>query len=205
MTIFAALAALPTALATFAGPSAGAPAPPPDPQTARVQLAALAVRPPSPTTGYSRDLFPHWSPAGASCDTREAVLRRDAIDIVTDASCRAINGTWYSPYDGATWTKASDIDIDHMVPLSEAWKSGADQWTTARRQQFANDLGSSQLWAVTDNVNQGKGDKDPGVWMPPLATFHCAYARSWIDVKSRWGLSVDPAEKSALEAALRSC
>ncbi|MFB9964222.1 HNH endonuclease family protein [Sinosporangium siamense] len=201
MTIFAALAVA----ATLAGPAVAAPPPPPDPQTARAQLAALEVRPSGPTTGYYRTLFPHWNPVEASCDTREAVLKRDAIAVVTDAQCRSVAGTWYSPYDGVTWTMASDIDIDHMVPLSEAWKSGADRWNTARRQQFANDLGSSQLWAVTDSVNQGKGDKDPGVWMPPLESFHCAYARSWIDVKSRWGLAVDPAEKTALETALGTC
>ncbi len=68
---------------------------------------------------------------------------------------------WYSPYDGATWTAASDVDIDHMVPLAEAWASGAWAWTTSQRQTYANDLGGPELWAVTDSVSQSKGDKDP--------------------------------------------
>lgn len=92
-----------------------------------------------------------------------------------------------------------------MVALAEAWRSGASSWTTSRRQAFANDLGSSQLWAVTDNVNQSKGDQDPAEWTPPRAAFHCMYARSWIDVKWRYGLTVDSAERNALAALLDKC
>ena len=83
-----------------------------------------------------------------------------------DSGCAATSGSWYSPYDGATWTAASDVDIDHMVPLAEAWSSGASSWTTAQRQAFANDLTRPQLIAVTDNVNQSKGDQDPAKWLP---------------------------------------
>lgn len=110
-------------------------------------------------------------------------------------------GTWYSVYDGATWTDPQDLDIDHIVPLSEAWASGASAWTTARRQAFANDLTRPQLIAVTDNVNQAKGDKDPADWMPPLASYHCTYVRSWIQVKSYYSLTIDSAEKTALTSA----
>ncbi|WP_308198746.1 GmrSD restriction endonuclease domain-containing protein [Actinomadura litoris] len=123
----------------------------------------------------------------------------------TDSSCAAVSGTWYSPYDGATWTQASDLDIDHMVPLAEAWRSGASAWTTSRRQAFANDLESSQLWAVTDNLNQAKGDKDPAKWFPPLSSFRCMYARSWIDVKYRYDLTADEAERTALNGMLDTC
>ena len=83
-----------------------------------------------------------------------------------DSACAATSGSWYSAYDGATWTAASDVDIDHLVPLAEAWDSGASGWTTAQRQAFANDLTRPQLIAVTDNVNQSKGDQDPAEWMP---------------------------------------
>ncbi len=95
------------------------------------------------------------------------VLKRDGTSIVTNSSCYPTSGRWYSPYDGATWTAASDLDIDHMVPLAEAWASGAWAWTTSRRQTYANDLGGPELWAVTDNVNQSKSDKDPAEWQPP--------------------------------------
>ncbi|MCG5212028.1 HNH endonuclease family protein [Streptosporangium sp. KLBMP 9127] len=181
------------------------PPPPPPASIARTQLDALVVLAPGTSDGYSRSKFPHWATVQGTCDTRETVLRRDGQDVQVDDQCRAVRGVWHSPYDGATWRLASDIDIDHMVPLSEAWKSGANDWTTSRRGSFANDLDSSQLWAVTDNVNQAKGDKDPAVWRPPLTSFYCIYARSWIEVKSRWGLSVDPAEKQALVGMLDLC
>ncbi|NEE39872.1 HNH endonuclease, partial [Streptomyces sp. SID7982] len=94
-----------------------------------------------------------------ACDTREVVLKRDGTNVQQNSSCQATSGSWYSPYDGATWSAASDVDIDHMVPLAEAWRSGASGWTNAQRQSFANDLTRPQLIAVTDNVNQSKGDK----------------------------------------------
>jgi hypothetical protein len=113
------------------------------------------------TSGYSRDLFPHWITISGSCNAREQVLKRDGTSVVVDSACAATSGRWYSPYDGATWTAASDVDIDRVVPLAEAWRSGANSWTTSRRQSFANDLTRPQLIAVTDNVNQSKGDQDP--------------------------------------------
>ncbi|MET8360029.1 DUF1524 domain-containing protein [Micromonospora sp. NPDC005171] len=104
-----------------------------------------------------------------SCNTREQVLNRDGTSVVVDSSCAATSGRWYSPYDGATWTAASDID--HVVPLPEEWRSGANSWTTSRRQSFANDLSRPQLIAVTDNVNQSKGDQDPSTWQPSLSSY----------------------------------
>ncbi|MGW6505903.1 GmrSD restriction endonuclease domain-containing protein [Nonomuraea angiospora] len=92
-----------------------------------------------------------------------------------------------------------------MVPLKEAWRSGAWAWTTERRKAFANSLDDSQLWAVTDNVNQQKADRDPSVWKPPLESFYCEYARSWIDVKHDWGLSMQAGEKEALMEMLATC
>lgn len=105
-----------------------APVPPniPSASTAQSQLAALRVAPQGPQTGYSRDLFPHWSSQGGACNTREVVLKRDGSGVVQDSSCAATSGSWYSPFDGATWYAASDVDIDHMVPLSNAWKVGLE-------------------------------------------------------------------------------
>ncbi len=124
---------------------------------------------------------------------------------MVDSSCYPTSGSWYSPYDGVTRTSPSTIDIDHMVPLAEAWRSGAWAWTTAQRQTYANDLGGPELWAVTDTVNRSKGDKDPKDWKPPLSGFHCTYAKAWIQVKWYYSLSVDSAEKSALNAMLSTC
>jgi hypothetical protein len=186
---------------------APAPAPPgiPSGSTARNLLAGLTVAARTNENTYNRDLFPHWTTISGSCNAREYVLRRDGRNVVTDSSCAATSGTWSSPYDGATWTAASDIDIDHMVPLKNAWVSGAASWTTAQRQNFANDIASPQLWAVTDNVNQSKSDKSPDAWKPPLTSFYCTYASSWIQVKSTWKLTVTQAESSALASMLNYC
>jgi hypothetical protein len=173
--------------------------------TAVSRLGALTVAGESHQSSYNRDLFPHWITITGSCNTREQVLKRDGTGVTVNSSCAPTGGSWYSPYDGATWSNPADVDIDHMVPLAEAWASGAWAWTTSRRQTYANDLGGPELWAVTDNVNQAKGDRDPAEWQPPRAAFRCTYARAWIQVKWYYGLSVDSAEKSALSAMLATC
>jgi hypothetical protein len=173
--------------------------------TAVSRLNSLTVAAESHQSTYNRDLFPHWITITGSCNTREQVLKRDGTNVVVNSSCAPTSGSWRSPYDGATWTNPADIDIDHMVPLAEAWSSGAWAWTTAKRQTYANDLGGPELWAVTDNVNQSKGDKDPAAWKPPLTSFWCTYARAWIQVKWYYALTVDSAEKSALNSMLGSC
>ncbi|KAK3901772.1 hypothetical protein C8A05DRAFT_34538 [Staphylotrichum tortipilum] len=177
----------------------------PSATTAKSQLAALTVKAAVDDGLYNRDLFPTWSTISGTCNTREYVLKRDGTNVVTNSACTATSGTWFSPYDGATWTAASDVDIDHMVPLKNAWISGANAWTTTKRQQFANDINTPQLWAVTDNVNQAKGDKSPDAWKPPLTSFYCTYARSWVSVKSTYALSITSAEKTALTSMLNSC
>lgn len=172
---------------------------------ARSYLATVTPKTEGSTSGYSRDLFPHWSTVSGTCNTRETVLKRDGSGVVQDSACAAVSGSWYSEYDGATWTAASDVDIDHMVPLAEAWRSGASSWTTTKRQQFANDLTRPQLIAVTDNVNQAKGDLDPGKWLPPRTAYRCTYARMWVEVKQYWALSMDSTEKTALVNILNAC
>ncbi|KOU58284.1 hypothetical protein ADK55_12165 [Streptomyces sp. WM4235] len=172
---------------------------------ARSYLATVTPAAEGSLSGYSRDLFPHWSTVSGTCNTRETVLKRDGVNVVQDSACAAVSGSWYSEYDGATWTAASDIDIDHMVPLAEAWRSGASSWTTAKRQQFANDLTRPQLIAVTDNVNQAKGDQDPGKWLPSRTAYRCTYARMWVQVKQYWGLKMDSGEKTALSSVLNGC
>jgi hypothetical protein len=193
--------------ATGLGASPAAATPPniPSYSTAVTRLAALTVAAESHQSSYDRDLFPHWVTVTGSCNTREQVLKRDGTGVVVGSNCAPTSGSWYSPYDGATWTAASDVDIDHMVPLSEAWASGAWAWTTDRRRTYANDLGGPELWAVTDNVNQSKGDQDPATWQPSVASFRCTYARAWVQVKWYYGLTVDSAEKTALTGMLDTC
>lgn len=173
--------------------------------TARTYLSQLTVAVDSNSPAYSRDRFKTWDIISGTCDTRETVLKRDGTNVVTDSSCKATSGNWVSPYDGVATTLASDLDIDHLVPLKEAWVSGARDWTDAQREALANDLTRPQLVAVTDNLNQSKGDKDPANWMPPLTSFRCTYARAWVQVKQFYSLTVDSAEKSALQSILAGC
>ncbi|MDK1343851.1 HNH endonuclease family protein [Streptomyces sp. 378] len=205
LSVAAAATALISSVALFNAPTASAALPTPvSGATARSYLATLTVTA-EDRTGYDRDLFPHWITQSGACNTREVVLKRDGSNVQQNSSCAATSGSWYSPYDGATWTAASDVDIDHLIPLAEAWDSGADSWTTSRRQSFANDLTRPQLIAVTDNVNQSKGDQDPATWMPSRTAYRCTYVRAWVQVKYYYDLSVDSAEKSALQNHLASC
>ncbi|KAH8831319.1 hypothetical protein DL96DRAFT_1677808 [Flagelloscypha sp. PMI_526] len=183
------------------------------PLSVRVPLSARALPTPvsltveaeSNSPAYDRDLFPTWDTISGTCNTRETVLKRDGTNVVVDSACAATSGNWVSPYDGVATTLASDLDIDHVVPLKEAWVSGARDWTTAQRESFANDLTRPQLVAVTDNLNQSKGDKDPAEFVPPLASYVCTYIRAWIHVKHYYDLSVDSTEKAALTSYINAC
>lgn len=152
--------------------------------------------------GYKRSLFKHWIDANKNGkDTRAEVLIAESLVAVTFSSTgkTVSTGKWLSLYDGETWTKASDVDIDHVVALAEAWRSGAWKWTSARRQAYANDLGVPwTLRAVTDNVNQEKSDDDPTYWLPPLESATCLYLTEWVAVKIRWKLNVDSEERQSI-------
>lgn len=216
------------------------------------------------------------------------MLKRDGQGVQVNNACEAQSGTWISPYDNASFTTASSLDIDHMVPLQNAWivsslsslrvsgfstslyflcpslhpslihclysvhallfvttsitpshhylfilptsfhfplstlslslsiipyhttplthlQSGASSWTTAQREALANDVSRPQLWAVSASANRSKGDRSPDQWKPPLTTFYCTYAKSWIDVKSFYELTITSAEKTALSSMLDTC
>ncbi|KIK00618.1 hypothetical protein K443DRAFT_679087 [Laccaria amethystina LaAM-08-1] len=173
--------------------------------TAKTYLSQLTVAVDSNNPAYVRSAFKIWDIISGNCDTRETVLIRDGTNVVTNNACAARSGHWVSPYDDVATTLASDLDIDHVVPLKEAWISGARSWTAAQREAFANDLTRPQLVAVTDNLNQAKGDKDVAKWVPPLASFVCTYVRAWVTVKHYYSLTVDSAEKTALTNYLAKC
>ncbi|MDG4822359.1 HNH endonuclease family protein [Asanoa sp. WMMD1127] len=154
--------------------------------------------------GYSRDRFPHWRRAGENCDVRDTVLKRDGTG-VEGAGCNVVGGRWDSVYDNRVLTDPSDVDIDHMVPLANAWRSGADEWDDKRRGDFANDLDRPQLIAVSLQSNRAKGDQDPSQWKPSRRDFWCEYAQDWIAVKHYWKLTVTSAEKDALADMLETC
>jgi hypothetical protein len=158
--------------------------------------------------GYDRDLFRHWIDVDRDgCDTRREVLIAESITPVQVGSgCSITGGSWFSAYDGVNTVDASSFDIDHMIPLKEAWDSGAHAWTADRRQAFANDLSlADALIAVTASSNRSKSDRDPAEWMPTRTSYHCTYVVSWITVKKAWDLSVDQAEYRKLEQVLATC
>jgi len=152
--------------------------------------------------GYKRSLFKHWIDANKNGkDTRaEVLIAESLVSVRFSSSGKTVStGKWLSLYDGETWTRASDVDVDHVVALGEAWRSGAWKWSSARRQAYANDLGVAwTLRAVTDNVNQSKSDDDPTYWLPPLESANCVYLTEWVAVKIRWKLSVDAEERQSI-------
>jgi hypothetical protein len=158
--------------------------------------------------GYVRALFEHWRDIdGDGCDAREQVLKRDSVTLpqVDPYKCKVIAGDWVSPYDGARWSDPTDVDIDHVVALKEAWDSGAWGWSAATRKAYANDTTDRRtLSAVTDNVNQQKSDKDPSNWVPPMKSYVCTYLGNWISVKARWNLSMDQSEWGRIKNLLNS-
>ena len=145
--------------------------------------------------GYDRSLFKHWIDADKNgCDTRKEVLIAEAVvKPKKGAKCILTGGKWVSPYDGKTYTKDASLDIDHVVPLAEAWRSGAWAWTAKQRQDFANDLTDSRvLIAVTASANRSKGDQDVKTWLP--AKYKCNYIEAWVAVKVRYSLTFDTGE-----------
>ena len=170
-------------------------------------IAGLVIQP-EVVGGYDRDLFRHWIDAdGDGCDTRREVLIAESTTPVSVGSrCSLSGGTWVSAFDGVSTTDASSFDIDHFVPLAEAWRSGAHAWDSKTRQNFANDLGyEMSLIAVSASSNRSKSDRDPSRWMPPSSSFKCEYVYSWIQVKIRWKLTVDDAEATALRNNWAGC
>ena len=174
-------------------------------------LKQLEVAPAGSMSGYDREDFPHWSDAqefgwdvsDSACDARDAALIRDGEDVEVGEGCDVESGRWLDPYTTRTYTDPLDIDIDHLVPLANAYRSGASKWDEAERERYAND--PNNLLSVEDNANQEKGDKGPEAWKPPNRAIWCSYARRWVGVKADYALSVNPQEKAALREMLATC
>jgi len=157
------------------------------------------------TTGYNRSLFKHWIDTDKDgCNTRAEVLIEEAVvKPKIGPKCKLTGGEWVSAYDGKKVTNASQLDVDHLVPLAEAWRSGAWKWSAAERQAYANDLENSEaLIAVTLTTNRSKGDKDPALWTP--AKSYCEYLNSWLKIKSQYNLTLDVLEWNFFKAASES-
>ncbi|WP_069885947.1 HNH endonuclease family protein [Streptomyces luteocolor] len=158
--------------------------------------------------GYVRTAFKHWVDDDRDkCTTRaEVLISESRTEPVIEGKCKVTAGTWFSYYDGQTLTDPKGLDIDHMVPLAEAWDSGASQWSPAHREDYANDLDAERsLIAVTAKTNRSKADQDPAQWLPPLADARCTYAADWTATKLRWSLTADKAEVAALRELAEGC
>jgi hypothetical protein len=158
--------------------------------------------------GYARSKFTLWIDADHDgCDTRDEVLITEGAKRPSvGAGCALTGGRWVSKYDGLSVTNPTGFDIDHLVPLNEAWQSGAWHWSAATRKAYANDLGyAASLIAVSAHSNRSKGDREPQDWMPERAAYSCQYVSRWVAVKWRWHLSANSAERSYLSHELASC
>jgi len=158
------------------------------------------------TEGYDRALFKLWVDADKNgCDTRAEVLIKEAVvKPKKGANCKLTGGKWISSYDGVAYTDSSKLDIDHLVPLAEAWRSGAWAWTDKQREEYANYLENDRaLNAVTASVNRSKGDKDIANWLPKKNV--CDYLAGWVTVKANFNLTVDTAEAIVIKKYYTTC
>ena len=184
----------------------GSPTPCCDLVTPSEYLALLTIAEEGPRDGYNRDDWSHWHiKEWSGCSSREEVLVRTAIGDISrdrDDSCKVADGWWYSEYDRTWISESSEIEIDHIVALSEAHDSGASEWTPDQRERFANDL--QNLVAVSSAANQSKDDRDAAGWRPHEEVW-CSFAYTVVEVKANYGLTVDPAEHAALTEMIDTC
>ena len=147
---------------------------------------------------YDRKEFGGWIDADRDCqDTRQEVLiRQSLIPVTYDVKgCKVVTGKWQCFFTGRVFTNPRQLDIDHFVPLKEAFLSGAKDWTREDKRKYANDLEHPYaLIAVAAGANRSKGAKDPAQWMPPDPKSHCEYISRWIDIKESHGLNFDAEE-----------
>ena len=174
-------------------------------------LPQLTIRGvPSDLPKYDRDDWRQWVDDDGDCqNARHETLveeSRIAVTFTNEDRCSVATGEWLDPFTGDILTSARDLDVDHMVPLSNAHRSGAWAWDAARRRAYANDLSyANHLIAVTNSVNRSKSDQGPERWKPPDESYWCQYATDWANIKAAWGLSATQAEWDALLAMAATC
>ncbi len=179
-------------------------------EVARDALVALHTKGRAPKTGYKRSQFGDgWAKTGG-CDTRNVILRRDLTNAVLgDDNCKVQAGALSDPYTGQRIAfkrganSSGAVQIDHVVALSNAWQTGAQQLSSEQRISLAND--PLELLAVDGPANQQKGDGDAATWLPSNKPFRCQYIARQIAVKKKYSLWVTPPERTAMERILASC
>ncbi|MEV4100105.1 HNH endonuclease family protein [Nonomuraea sp. NPDC049649] len=181
---------------------------------ARAKLEKLAVKGRAPKTGFDRKKFgPAWADVDRNgCDTRNDILKRDLTDETFKPGthdCIVLTGVLEDPYSGKTINfkrgqdTSSKVQIDHLIPLSDAWQKGAQQWSDTKRKEFAND--PLNLLAVDGPLNGQKSDSDAATWLPPRRAYWCPYIARQVEVKAKYELWVTRAEKEAMEGILDKC
>ena len=185
-----------------------------EPGMATAVLETLAVKGRAPKTGYTRAQFgPAWADVDRNgCDTRNDILKRDLTSITYRAktrNCVVESGTLVDRYSGETINfvkgniSSMEVQIDHVVALSNAWQTGAFQLTADQRRALSND--PLNLFAVKGRLNSQKGDGDAATWLPPLKSFRCSYVAQQIAVKAKYSLWVTAPEKAAIVSILAKC
>ena len=175
--------------------------------SAQQALDSLQVKGRAAKTGYARDQFGSGWATVNGCDTRNIILNRDLVNVQLDTECKVIAGTLNDSYTAKVIVyhpeTSSQIQIDHVVALSDAWQKGAQQLTRSQRIQLAND--PLELIAVDGPANQEKGDSDAASWLPSNKSFRCQYVARQIAIKQKYLLWVTEGEKSAMTSILTTC
>ncbi|WSZ02034.1 HNH endonuclease family protein [Streptomyces sp. NBC_00872] len=185
-----------------------------DMEAARALISKLATKGRGPKTGYEREKFGYaWMDtadgvplAHNGCDTRNDLLKRDGqkVTLRSGSDCVVVSMTLYDPYTGKdiAWkkAKATEVQIDHVVPLSYGWQMGAAHWSKDKRERLANDV--LNLLPVSGSPNASKGDSGPASWLPPNKAIRCSYSVRFAQVAVKYELSVTSADKSMM---LRQC
>lgn len=170
-----------------------------------VQQESITV--PAQVSPYNRKDWPHWIDADGDCqNTRQEMLiatSRVPVKFKDARHCTVVSGEWFGVYTGKTFTKASDVDIDHIVPLAHAHRHGADKWTRDQRRTFANDF--ENLLVVDDSANQSKSDQAPQEWLPPRKDYWCEYGKRWQRIKEKYRLWYSAQERKTLGSLAETC
>lgn len=183
-----------------------------DLSASREQLNLLLINDDfSQIPSYDRELyFGSWTDEDGDCqNTRAEVLIQESLSVLgfrSSSNCVVDNGEWLDPYTNNLYYFASELDVDHVVPLYNAWQSGAYLWNDFKREEFANDMiFEDHLIAVDKHQNRQKGAKDPSEWMPANSDFHCEYVAIWIEIKYLWELTITSSEYKFLDTVISSC
>lgn len=176
-------------------------------EAAKKELSSVTIAPKNTKAEYNRGKdWPHWAIISGRCDARETVL--GSVGFSNDPkTCKALPKEGFSytePYAGAKVSDPSKLDIDHLIPLEFVARHGGSSWSQQKRTQYANDV-SAVLVAVDAGQNRSKGSKGPGEWMPKNTEYHCEYAEKWLSISSKYGISMEQSDKTALSKALGTC